>query len=83
MAYKGNNHKVGRNGAIGGYRVELAGLVENNAPFFQGVAMAACSDRHFPFIHAEEFPEVMGFSFKYEIFPIFKIMDCDNLRDIK
>ncbi len=38
MAYKGNDHKVGRNGAIGGYRVELAGLVENNAPFFQGVA---------------------------------------------
>ena len=63
--------------------MKLAGFVENNTAFLQNVSIPVGSDGDLSLVHTEKFPEIMGFSLKHEIFAIFKIVDGNDLRDIK
>ena len=83
MAHKGNYHKVWGDDAVGSHRMELAGLVEDNVPLFQGMYLVLGGDNGLPFVYAEEFPEIMGFPGKYKVFSIFKIVYGDDLGDVK
>ena len=45
--------------------------------------MTVGHNRHFPFVHTQKFPEIMGFSFKFKVTGIFKIMNGDYLINSK
>ena len=82
-AFKADDHQVRGGRAIGCDSVKFVGLVKDDVAPLQRQAFVVCRHLHLSFVHAQKFPEAVGFPGEDKVAHIFEIVDADDPFNLK